>query len=552
MATKKTGFAAPPVNYAQTSAQAPAPADGDQFFMPGPAPAVEPSALPVPSVSQAIRANAPGLPALNTDAAYSDPDGAQMVGGFLDEMDRGPGQVPRPEILEPMTVGEVLKRQLIGMVPFYGPARETVERQKEAAAAQDWERRQGVENSIWEERQKFFSPIVQKEIEANREIQRSVSRIKFMRAVFPNATDDMMANFARQVMGVKAMDRKNVRVVTPWSQQGVPAMQDETGQITYQDPTGNTVSGLPGTDVNIMKVLPMISNDEASGVSKWQADRAMKWAMYNKDVAHQTDPNYIPSDLDYAQAEKHWNTKVGGDSVAREKYVALVEAYTGKPFEEATPEERYRANLGYETTIARARADAGVAMIPWQDPATGQVVNRFVRTTEGAQYDRIDPVSMLAVEEARSQMRPQLLALESLSKKTITTIGPEQRAKALKEGVEAVFGNNPNFRTYVDLKRGMAVNLAKIINGGRPSDKDTEAAAGYLPDPYRDTTESAAAKWKFLEIATDPDAEIPVRIMDGSRVAWIKAADLGAFLRDARKAGRSDDIDWNTVSHKRR
>lgn len=487
----------------------------------------ETSIAPQSTVGGALRANAP---ALDLEAQYRDPGAAEMVGGYLDDMEAGPRQVPRPETLEPMTVGEVLKRRLVGMIPFYGPAHETVERQKEAVAASDWERQQGLEDTTWRRRQEFYGPIVEQEIKENREIQRKVSQLKFLRNVFPNATDDMMANFARQVYGMPKMERKNVRVVTPWSPQGMPAMQDETGQVIYRDEMGNTLMGLPGTDQNVLKVLPMISADEADGISKWQADRAMKFALYNNDVLKNENPNYVPSDLDYANAEKHWNSRVGGDSVAREKYVAMVEAFTGKKFEDTTAAERHQAEMTTQRQLAQARAESGVQVIKTVGD-DGEPVLTPVRKKPGEIWEVPRSAADISVDNARVAIVPQIQLMRALSDRVISRVGPAQRADAIKRGTEAVFGNDPDFRTYTDVREGLAVNIAKIINGGRPSDPDRIAAArAYLPDPYRDTRESAELKWQFMEIAMNPKATIRVTTNGGTAVANLPVLQLGEYL----------------------
>jgi hypothetical protein len=487
----------------------------------------ETALAPQPTVGGALRANAP---ALDMEAQYQDPGAAEMVGGYLDDMNAGPRQVPRPESLEPMTVGEVLKRQLVGMIPFYGPAHETVERQKEAAAAQDWKSQQELEDTTWKQRQEFYGPIVEQEIKENREIQRKVSQLKFLRNVFPNATDDMMANFARQVYGMPKMDRKNVRVVTPWAPQGMPAMQDETGQVIYRDEMGNTSIGLPGTDQNVLKVLPMISGDEASGMNKWQADRAMKFALYNRDVLHNENPNYVPSDLDYAEAEKHWNSRVGGDSVAREKYVAMVEAFTGKKFEDTTAAERHQAEMTTQRQLAGARAESGIQFIKTVGE-DGETVLTPARKTPGTTWEVPRSAAEISVDNARVAIVPQIQLMRALSDRVISRVGPKQRADAIKRGTEAVFGKDPDFRAYTDVREGLAVNIAKIINGGRPSDPDRIAAArAYLPDPYRDTRESAELKWQFMEIAMNPKATIRVTTNGGTAVANLPVLQLGDYL----------------------
>lgn len=69
----------------------------------------------------------------------------------------------------------------------------------------------------------------------------------------------------------------------------------------------------------------------------------------------------------------------------------------------------------------------------------------------------------------------------------------------MRRGVEAVFGSDPNFRVYQDVRAGLAAMIAVAIQGSRPSDADVfRSAMPMIPDPYSDTKESAKKKWEIV------------------------------------------------------
>ena len=54
--------------------------------------------------------------------------------------------------------------------------------------------------------------------------------------------------------------------------------------------------------------------------------------------------------------------------------------------------------------------------------------------------------------EAWGQMASKFTTLQSLAGRIITRVGLAQRAEAIARGAAAVFGNDPEFRYYMDLK----------------------------------------------------------------------------------------------------
>jgi hypothetical protein len=143
---------------------------------------------------------------------------------------------------------------------------------------------------------------------------------------------------------------------------------------------------------------------------------------------------------------------------------------------------------------------------------------------------------------ARNLVKKSLASMKTLSEKVITNIGPSQRAKALKEGAEAVFGMDPTFRTYQDARYALAGNLAVNQQGSRPSDSDIKTIwLPMVPDPYRDTSESAQMKWDLINQMSMEDgpkeeaapSPLAVTAPDGKVYTFPNKAQADAFKKRA-------------------
>lgn len=109
-------------------------------------------------------------------------------------------------------------------------------------------------------------------------------------------------------------------------------------------------------------------------------------------------------------------------------------------------------------------------------------------------------------ESGRKLVTSSVTAIETLSKNILTKVGPAQRAQAIQRGAEAVFGKDPQFRAYQDARMALAGNLAVAQQGSRPSDADIKAIwLPLVPDPYRDTKESAEIKWSLIKTMANID-----------------------------------------------
>lgn len=134
------------------------------------------------------------------------------------------------------------------------------------------------------------------------------------------------------------------------------------------------------------------------------------------------------------------------------------------------------------------------------DPRDGKV--RLMSPDEIRKVDagQAPTADMRNKESARPAVQRGITAIRELGKEIFTKVGPAQRAQAIKRGAEAVFGNDPVFRTYQDARMATAGALAVEQQGARVSDADVKALwLPMVPDAYRDTKESNDLKWELID-----------------------------------------------------
>ena len=91
-------------------------------------------------------------------------------------------------------------------------------------------------------------------------------------------------------------------------------------------------------------------------------------------------------------------------------------------------------------------------------------------------------------------------AVRDLGARIFTKVGPAQRIESIQRGAEAIWGTDPEFRTYQDSRMALAGTLAVEQQGSRVSDADVKALwLPMVPDAYRDTKESYELKWKLMD-----------------------------------------------------
>lgn len=158
-----------------------------------------------------------------------------------------------------------------------------------------------------------------------------------------------------------------------------------------------------------------------------------------------------------------------------------------------------------------------------KDPKTGDVrlmTNEEIQRIGAKQPDTAD---MRNKAEGRTLVSKSIDAIEAMGRKIITKVGPEQRLDAIKRGADAVFGNDPEFKTYQDARMALAGNLAVAQQGSRPSDADIKSIwLPLVPDAYVDTSESNDLKWSLIRTMSNvPPSEqvtLPATLPKGASV----------------------------------
>lgn len=143
--------------------------------------------------------------------------------------------------------------------------------------------------------------------------------------------------------------------------------------------------------------------------------------------------------------------------------------------------------------------------------ASGETVTKFVDPETGDEYAAAPTAEQRNREAARKNMPAGIEAIKTLSQKLISTRGLAQRSQAIRRGIAAFLGNDPEYRAYQGARFALAGNLAVLQQGSRPSDADIRAVQlPLVPDVFSDTDESADLKWKLIYILNSmpqPDAD---------------------------------------------
>lgn len=213
--------------------------------------------------------------------------------------------------------------------------------------------------------------------------------------------------------------------------------------------------------------------------------------------------NLRPEDvlLDGKPAKAVFNPQTGKYTVNGEDVTSRVQPLP--PKEPQAPTTRYSPRtvvVNGQTIEANYDALTG----KYHDPNTNAVLTG-VQTAPTA--------DMRNKEAAKKPAAHAVDAVRKLGEDIFKNVGPTQRADAIRRGVEAVFGNDPKFRTYQDSRMALAGTLAVEQQGSRVSDADVRALwLPMIPDAYRDTAESYKLKWELIdkmrgiETKDDPNA----------------------------------------------
>jgi hypothetical protein len=169
----------------------------------------------------------------------------------------------------------------------------------------------------------------------------------------------------------------------------------------------------------------------------------------------------------------------------------------GRP-RELTAQERSDV-MSLARSDAREQAWNTSGLVPVYDAARD--ISVLTPRAPGLELPSEPTAGMRERESARAEMLPKMDALQAAAGEIITRIGPEQRLNATARGVAAVFGSDPDFRTYQDAKAAYGMQLAVANQGAAQlSDRDVQIWANLVPDPYRDTASSMDMKFSLLRV----------------------------------------------------
>ena len=163
-----------------------------------------------------------------------------------------------------------------------------------------------------------------------------------------------------------------------------------------------------------------------------------------------------------------------------------------------------------------------------KDPKTGEVVRATEEEIRAHGLQQPDTADMRNKEAGKRTAARAVEAVQALGSTIITKVGPAQRIDAVKRGAEAVFGNDPEFRTYQDSRMALAGTLAVEQQGSRVSDADVKALwLPMVPDAYRDTAESYKLKWDLIEAMRGVKGEASSEA-DDAYAAYLKRQGAGS------------------------
>lgn len=285
-------------------------------------------------------------------------------------------------------------------------------------------------------------------------------------------------------------------------------------------PTPTEIIGVMGDKrgLDLVKTLPLLSPDSASKY-KDQATlakdaftfisalpeqaRPSAWSALQSNLKAQgaisdevVPPEYSPEAL----------ARVAGFGQQPEKPANMQLVETGAGFQPFDPRA---GKLGAVIAPPKPK-ESTVSFTPKPVMVGGKEVQANYNDKTGKYYDVDTGAELKGVglpptadmrnkTEGRKLVKSSIDSIKAIGDKIITSVGPAQRAEAIKRGAEAVFGTDPTFRTYQDARVALAGNLAVAQQGSRPSDADVKSVwLPLVPDPYRDTSESAAMKWELI------------------------------------------------------
>lgn len=214
----------------------------------------------------------------------------------------------------------------------------------------------------------------------------------------------------------------------------------------------------------------------------------------NRSVLSQLE-EYVPP-----QAPPKPETKTDyGDFLAR------FASSRGKTIEQLTSSDEVEARKQWGQADDRPmRGLAPVVIMTPQGPAIGDRATGETKPfvgPDGKPLGFAPTADMRNRESVRGIAKVSVDAVRDLSSQVIQFRGIAQRAVAAGRSIQSVLGNDPTYKTYQDARMALAGNLAVLQQGSRPSDADIRSIwLPLVPDAVSDTDESAAMKWKLIDV----------------------------------------------------
>jgi len=228
----------------------------------------------------------------------------------------------------------------------------------------------------------------------------------------------------------------------------------------------------------------------------------------------ESNPQQLPTIVDSLIAKSPTQQKIRGEAADRalktQQEQRAIEAAKAAAADRERDDRRAEATLA--ETIRHNKEQAGIERTKagqtalgssfWaKDPTTGAVRRMTEQEARAVGAQQPDTADMRNKEASKKTAARAVDAVRALGSKILTKVGPAQRADAIKRGVEAVFGSDPEFRTYQDSRMALAGTLAVEQQGSRVSDADVKALwLPMVPDAYRDTKESNELKWELIDL----------------------------------------------------
>ena len=173
------------------------------------------------------------------------------------------------------------------------------------------------------------------------------------------------------------------------------------------------------------------------------------------------------------------------------------QAQTNKPppSKLLTPEEEKQ-----QVRLRAAGRQPGVVVIRTEDEE-GNPVTKIVPKEVGGEFPSAPTVASRDKEEARKRIAPFMEDLRKISERIITKpLSYMQRIESGIRGIDAALANDPDYRTYQDMRTALAAAMGTAEQGSRISDFDVKGVyLPMVPDVFRDTKDSAEQKWKLIE-----------------------------------------------------